>query len=81
MVAISRCLRSDTGKVALSMFKIGSVAFGNGMTILPLIQTNTVDANRWLTMSQFADGIALSQITPGPFLIIAIFIGYKLVDG
>ena len=65
-------------RMSLSFFKIGSVAFGNGMTILPLVQADTVNNYHWLTMHQFADGIALSQVTPGPFLIIATFIGYKL---
>ena len=78
VVGFSWFIRSDTGELALSMFKIGAVAFGNGTTILPLVQANTVDAHQWLTMSQFADGIALSQITPGPFLIIAAFIGFKV---
>lgn len=71
-------LNSEVGRLGLSLFKIGAIAFGNGMTILPLIQADAVDAHHWLTMNQFVDGIALSQITPGPFLIIATFIGYKL---
>ena len=78
VVAFSWNLKSEMGGLALSLFKIGSVAFGNGFTIVSLLQVEAVEVHPWLTMSQFADGIALGQITPGSFLIIATFIGYKL---
>lgn len=77
-IVFSIWLSSDIGTTALSFFKIGSIAFGNGLTILPLIQADVVDRFHWLTLNQFVDGIALSQITPGPFLVIATFIGFKL---
>ena len=78
MVAMTWVIDGDMGQLGRAFFKIGAVAFGNGMTILPLVQAEAVDASHWISMHQFADGIALSQITPGPFLNIAAFVGYKV---
>jgi len=78
VVAFAWSLKSEMGGLALSLFKIGSVAFGNGYTIVSLLQVEAVEAHPWLTMNQFADGLALGQITPGSILIIATFLGYKV---
>lgn len=57
--------------------KIGIFGFGGGYAMLSLIQDEVVDNYGWLTMQQFTDIVAISQMTPGPIGInSATYIGY-----
>ena len=63
----------------LSYLKIGFFGFGGGYAMLSLIQNEIVEQRGWLTATQFADIVAVSQITPGPIAInSATYIGYEV---
>lgn len=63
----------------LSYLKIGFFGFGGGYAMLSLIQNEIVEQRGWLTATQFADIVAVSQITPGPIAInSATYIGYTV---
>lgn len=52
--------------------------FGGGFVFIPIMQEIVVNTYSWVTHKEFVDGIALGQVTPGPIVISATFIGYKV---
>jgi len=67
-------------RLAVIMLRIDLFAFGGGFASLPLMFHEIVNAMGWLDGKTFMDGIALGQVTPGPIVITATFVGY-LVRG
>jgi len=65
-------------KIALIMMKIDFFAFGGGYASVPLMLHEIVDRLKWIDSKTFMDGIALGQVTPGPIVITATFVGYLL---
>ncbi len=60
--------------------KIGILGFGGGYAMLSLIQADVVDRYQWISLQEFTDIVAISQMTPGPIGInSATYIGYTAI--
>jgi len=64
--------------LALLMMRVDVFAFGGGFASVPLMLDEVVNIRHWLDGPTFMDGIALGQVTPGPIVITATFVGYRL---
>jgi chromate transporter len=57
---------------------IGAFTFGGGLSMIALMEEQVVRRLHWLSPEEFIAGLALGQLTPGPILMVAAYVGYKL---
>jgi chromate transporter len=56
----------------------GALTFGGAYSMIAFIHEQVVNQFHWLTPQEFIDGLALGQLTPGPILMVAAYVGYKV---
>jgi chromate transporter len=67
------------GSVLALFSTIGAVTFGGGLSMIALVEEHVVHRLHWLTPPEFIAGLALGQLTPGPLLMVAAYIGYTVL--
>ncbi len=78
--AITASIGSLSGPLLMTLLflKIGATLFGSGYVLVTYLQTSFVDHRHWLTGQQLLDSVAVGQVTPGPLLTTATFVGFVL---
>lgn len=66
-------------KLFATFFKIGAFTFGGGYAMIPLIQHEVAEKNKWITDEDILEIVAIAESTPGPIAInSATFVGYRV---
>lgn len=62
-----------------AFLKIGAFTFGGGLAMLPMMEKECVEKNKWIESEELLNYIAIGQCTPGVIAVnVATFVGYKL---
>lgn len=65
-------------KLGFTFFTMGLVFFGGAFVLVPVLHQTLVVKLAWLSPQEFIDGVAISNLTPGPISVLATFAGYRL---
>lgn len=68
---------SDLLRMTWTFLWLSLLCVGGGVGVIPEMQRQVVQNHQWVTTREFVDGYTLAQLTPGPNMLIAAFVGYR----
>ena len=71
---VRQIVSSHALEVFDSFFRVGSLVFGGGHVVLPLLQSEVVGPG-WVTNEQFVAGYGAAQAVPGPLFTFSAYLG------
>lgn len=74
---LTQLMQSQTMAMVAAFFRAGSLVFGGGHVVLPLLQTEVVSPG-WLSNETFLTGYGAAQAVPGPLFTFASFLGASM---
>ena len=69
---------SDLATLTWTFLRLSLLCLGGGLGAIPEMERQVVSVRGWVTAREFVDGYALSQVTPGPAMLVAVFVGYRV---
>jgi len=64
-------------RLAWTFLWLSLLCVGGGLGVVPEMQRQVVARYEWVTAREFVDGYTLSQLTPGPNMLVVVFVGYR----
>jgi len=68
---------ADLALLTWTFLWLSLLCVGGGLGVIPEMERQSVSIHGWLTAREFVDGYTLTQLTPGPNMLIAVFVGYR----
>ncbi|MDR1732509.1 MAG: chromate transporter [Synergistaceae bacterium] len=71
-------LLKDFSALLISFIKTGSVAYGGGPSMVPVLKAEVVERRHWIEVDDFMDALAIGNALPGPIVTkMSAAIGYR----
>lgn len=65
-------------QLVMDFMPLSLLAVGGGVSVLPEMQRNVVEAHGWMTAAQFSELFGLANASPGPNIIIVTLVGWQV---